>query len=312
MSYPSPQPPAETLPTMYDLPSEDPEEPGLPDEFHDFQPKLLRETCVPPTYPASEIFMGADLNLYYDGRHPRWYKRPDWFLVLGVTPATHQTELRWSYVVWQESVNPFLVVELLSPGTEDEDLGHKLRELGKPPTKWEVYERILRVPFYVVYDRHENHWRMFGLQNGRYQPVALTAGRFWFEELQLGLGVWAGSYQSTEGQWLRWYDAAGQWIPTQTEQTEQERERAEQQQQRAEQERERAEQERERAEQQQQRAEQEQQRAEQERERAEQQQQRAEQERERAEQAEQQLELERRSRQQLLDQLKAMGINPDE
>jgi hypothetical protein len=31
----------ETLPTMYDLPSEDPEEMGLPDEF---QPKLLRET----------------------------------------------------------------------------------------------------------------------------------------------------------------------------------------------------------------------------------------------------------------------------
>ena len=32
------------MPTMYDLPSEDPEEPGLPDEFHDFQPELLSET----------------------------------------------------------------------------------------------------------------------------------------------------------------------------------------------------------------------------------------------------------------------------
>ncbi|NES73756.1 MAG: Uma2 family endonuclease, partial [Okeania sp. SIO2D1] len=30
-----PQLPAkETLPTMYDLPSENPEEPGLPDQFH--------------------------------------------------------------------------------------------------------------------------------------------------------------------------------------------------------------------------------------------------------------------------------------
>jgi hypothetical protein len=48
---------------MYDLPSEDGEEPGLPDEFHalhpkdefhSFQPKLLRETCVPdaPDYPG--------------------------------------------------------------------------------------------------------------------------------------------------------------------------------------------------------------------------------------------------------------------
>jgi hypothetical protein len=32
------------LPTMYDLPSEDPEEPGLPDEFHDLQPQLLSRT----------------------------------------------------------------------------------------------------------------------------------------------------------------------------------------------------------------------------------------------------------------------------
>ena len=33
--------PRETLPTMYDLPSEDQEEPGVPDEFHNFQPELL-------------------------------------------------------------------------------------------------------------------------------------------------------------------------------------------------------------------------------------------------------------------------------
>jgi Uma2 family endonuclease len=32
------------LPTMYDLPSQDPEEPGLPDEFHDLQPQLLSAT----------------------------------------------------------------------------------------------------------------------------------------------------------------------------------------------------------------------------------------------------------------------------
>ena len=66
-----PRPPSETLPTMYDLPSEDPEELGLPDEFHDFQPKLLWETCQTKIYLASEHFVGTDLNLYYDGRHPR-------------------------------------------------------------------------------------------------------------------------------------------------------------------------------------------------------------------------------------------------
>jgi hypothetical protein len=26
-----------------------------------------------------------------------------------------------------------------------------------------------------------------------------------------------GSYQGTEGQWLRWYDGAGRWVPTEAE-----------------------------------------------------------------------------------------------
>ncbi len=217
----SPRPPSETLPTMYDLPSEDPEEPGLPDQFHEFQPNLLRETCRPSTDLASEFFVGIDLNVYYDVRHTKWYKRPDWFLVTGVQPATQQQDLRLSYVTWQEGVNPFLVVELLSPGTEDEDLGRNLREIGKPPNKWEVYERILRVPFYVIYDRYENHFRVFKLEGVRYQEVRLDATnpRFWVEELDLGLGLWQGECQGAEGKWLRWYDAQDQWIPTLIEQS---------------------------------------------------------------------------------------------
>jgi Uma2 family endonuclease len=205
---------------MYDLPSEDPEDAGLPDEFHDFQPKLLRETCQPPTDIATELFIGADLNLYYDGRHPQWYKRPDWFLVLGVTAADRQEALRWSYVTWQESVNPFLVVELLSPGTEDEDLGQKVRSLSKPPMKWEVYEKILRVPFYVVFDRYQHHLRIFQLTGDRYQELSLSGSQFWFEALQLGLRVWQGRYTGVEGQWLRWYDNAGNLIPTDFEKAE--------------------------------------------------------------------------------------------
>jgi hypothetical protein len=39
---------------------------GLPDEFHDAQPDLLKETCQPQ---AKEFFMAADLNLYYDAQH---------------------------------------------------------------------------------------------------------------------------------------------------------------------------------------------------------------------------------------------------
>lgn len=235
-----PKPARQALPTMYDLPSEDPEEPGLPDEFHVFQPQLLRDTFYSPVWSAEHRFIGTDINLYYEPRHPLWHKRPDWFVVLGVQRSTSQEELRLSYVIWQESVAPFLIIELLSPGTEDEDLGQTLRDVDKPPTKWEVYERILRIPYYVVSDRYINEFRAFKLEGLRYRELSLPDAKLWFEEIQAGLGVWQGQYELAEGKWLRWYDSDGNWFPTPQERAEQERERAEQERDRAEQERDRA------------------------------------------------------------------------
>jgi Uma2 family endonuclease len=216
-----PRSPKEVLPTMYDLPSEDPQELGLPDEFHDLQPELLRLTFRPPSYPDRQIFVASDLNLYYDPRQPQWYKRPDWFAVLGVSRLYEQQDLRLSYVTWQEGVNPFVVVELLSPGTEQEDLGQTLREVNQPPSKWQVYEHILRIPYYVVFNRYTNELQAFGLAIGRYQPLPLQQQRFWLEEAQLGLGLWQGSYQGIERLWLRFYNAQGDWILTPAEQSQQ-------------------------------------------------------------------------------------------
>jgi len=233
----------EPLPTMYDLPSEDPEELGLPDQFHELQPQLLRETCQLPDISSDEYLIGADLNVYYDSRNTLWHKRPDWFLVLGAAPGRQITDLRWSYVTWMEQVNPFLVVELLSPGTEAEDLGQTLRDVTRPPTKWQVYEQILKIPYYAVYDRHALNFRLFRLVATRYEEMTIEHHRHWFTELNLGLGVFPGTYSKYEGQWLRWYDAQGQMIPSDREDADQARQRAEQESLRAEQESFRAEQE---------------------------------------------------------------------
>jgi Uma2 family endonuclease len=235
------RPPKETLPTMYDLPSEDPEEPGLPDNFHDFQPQLLRETFHSPHYQPEQFFIARDLNLYYDIHHFNWYKRPDWFIALNV-PSLFEGDLRLSYVIWQEGVAPFLVVELLSPGTEKEDLGQTVREINQPPTKWEVYEQILRIPYYVVFSRYTDELKVFELANNRYQELKLPEPRFWLAPIGLGLGLWSGTYERIERQWLRWYDAQNLWIPTPAERLIQEKQQVEQERQRAEQERQRAEQ----------------------------------------------------------------------
>jgi Uma2 family endonuclease len=244
-SYPVPQhvPPLSprlTLPTMYDLPSENPEEPGLPDEFHDLQPQLLSRTLRLSQYSPDRLFTGSDINLYYDVTHSHWYKRPDWFLALGVPRLYDGVDLRSSYVVWQEGVNPFIVVEILSPGTAKEDLGRfaaaeALEEAEavsastavsltagstQPPAKLEVYEQILRIPYYVVFDRRKASLRFFHLIGAEYQEQALDPQdpRIWIEPLQLGLGIWQGQFEGVPSRWLRWYDAAGNWMRTDTEQ----------------------------------------------------------------------------------------------
>jgi Uma2 family endonuclease len=251
-----PRPARETLPTMYDLPSEDPNEPGLPDEYHYLQPQLLSATLRLTGYPADRVFSVGDMNLYYDVRYPRWYKRPDWFLVVGVSRLYDDQDMRLSYVVWQEGVNPFVVVELLSPGTEQEDLGEVEAEADSPPPKWDVYEKILRIPYYIVFDRYTNTLRAFGLVQDGYQTLETPDQRLWLETLNAGLGVWQGTYKGVTRLWLRWYDAEGNWIPTEAEMAEQERQRAEQ--------------------------------------------------------AETLLERERQQREQLLEQLRAKGIDPEE
>ncbi len=238
---------------MYDLPSENPEEPGLPDEYHALQPQLLTRAFRSPRFADDEIFTGSDLNLYYDSRHPQWYKRPDWFGVVGVSRLYEGKDLRSSYVIWQEGVNPFVVVELLSPGTEKEDLGiyaeseissdtsSKLETVAPessngqsepvkeiPPRKWEVYEQILRVPYYVVFSRYTDRLHFFQLTGGHYQEQPLDADnpRIWIPDLELGLGLWQGTFEGVDRLWLRWFDAQGNWVLTDTEQARQETELA--------------------------------------------------------------------------------------
>ncbi|WP_228021245.1 Uma2 family endonuclease [Vasconcelosia minhoensis] len=234
------------LPTMYDLPSEAPEEPGLPDEYHDLQPQLLSRTLHLSQYARREWFTGSDLNLYYDESHLQWHKRPDWFLAVGVSRLYDGEDLRRSYVVWQEGKSPDVVVEFLSAGTAGEDLGRfvdqarradsgeddvetpglveaergKAKESQKPPRKFEVYERYLRVPHYIVYSRYTRRLRYFRWIDGEYQeqPLRPTNPLIWLDDLAIGLGIWQGEFDEVAGDWLRWCDASGDWFLTDTEQ----------------------------------------------------------------------------------------------
>ena len=255
---------------MYDLPSEFPEEPGLPDEFHDYQPQLLSRTLRLQDYADDNRFTGTDLNVYYDTYHTLWHKRPDWFLSVDVPRWYDGRDWRMSYVTWHEKKSPAVIVEFLSLNTEKEDLGrfyHKsdkvpgsdidppataqftsLSEADKrnktsPPDKFTVYEQYLKTPHYIVYSRYTQKLRYFKHNGLCYEEQALNSQRplIWLDDLRIGLGLWNDYYEGIPGPLLRWCDAKGNWWPTDTElerqAKEQERQAKEQERQAKEQER---------------------------------------------------------------------------
>jgi len=73
---------------------------------------------LPSTNPTGTGFVASDLNLYYDPLNTGWYKRPDWFAVVGVIS---RTRLALELCVMARRVRPVVAIELLSPGIQDED-----------------------------------------------------------------------------------------------------------------------------------------------------------------------------------------------
>ncbi len=214
---------------MYELPSEEVGESGLPDQYHPIQAQLLEQTFQPATYSPEQVFSAMDLNIYYDVENTKRYQRPDWFGVVGVSRLYQGRELRSSYVVWQEEVHPLIIVELLSASTQEEDLGETTRkDRNKPPTKWEVYEKWLGVPYYIVYDGEQKDFRAFQLDENGYEELEIKNKELWLEELGLGLRLWQGSHKEIERLWLRFYDESGNLIPTEAEEMERERQEKEQ------------------------------------------------------------------------------------
>jgi hypothetical protein len=164
-------------------------------------------------------------------------KAPDWGYV--PTIRVPRDEVRRSYTPQLQGEFPAVVMEFLS----DTERGEYSIKPTFPPGKWFFYERVLRVPNYVIFEPESGLLEVYRLDDaGQYKLRSpQTDKRFWLEEMALSLGVWQGSRGNRSGPWLRWWTAEGDMLPWGKEQAEQERLRAEQESQRAEQERQRAE-----------------------------------------------------------------------
>lgn len=71
----------------------------------------------------------------------------------------------------------------------------------------------------MVFDRYTDELRAFQLQGDRYAAINLPESKLWIATLQVGLGLWQGTYRGIERQWLRWYGRTGAWIPCERERT---------------------------------------------------------------------------------------------
>lgn len=164
-------------------------------------------------------------------------KAPDWVYIPKI--KTTLQEINRSYTPHLEGEIPAIVMEFLS----DKEGGEYSVKPSYPPGKWYFYERILKVPVYVIFEPEKGTLEVYKLgEAGIYQEEKLDEnGRYFLSALNLFLGVWQGKKRNRTGYWLRFWDEEGNLLPWAMERLEEEKQRAEQEKQRAEQEKQRAE-----------------------------------------------------------------------
>jgi Uma2 family endonuclease len=201
---------------------------------------LLTDSLTPVLqrlHPTGDYCIGQDCGIYWRETEPpeKGAEAPDWFYVAGV-PAQLDGHYRRSYVFWRELVAPTIVLEFASGDGSEE------RDTTPFKGKFWVYERIIRVPYYGIYEIISGTLEVYHLVDFSYQKLTPNArGHYEISLMQIELGLWQGTYQNQEMLWLRWWDLEGTLLLIGNEQAALERHRAEQEHQRAEQERQRAE-----------------------------------------------------------------------
>jgi Uma2 family endonuclease len=139
-----------------------PESDGKPmgeTEIHIREIIYLLEALAEHLREVPEVYVGADMLLYYVEGNPRQFVVPDVFVTLGVPRGQRRT-----YKLWEEGRPPTLIVEVTSDSTRNEDVSRKKS----------LYEG-LGVEEYFLYDPLQDYLRPvlqgFRLVNGRYQPL---------------------------------------------------------------------------------------------------------------------------------------------
>ncbi|XZN95260.1 MAG: Uma2 family endonuclease [Microcoleus sp.] len=191
-------------------------------------------------HPDGQYAIGQDCGIYWRETEPpeKGAEAPDWFYVPNVPPNI-DGQIRRSYVLWREHIAPLIALEFASGnGDEERDrtpLSRTDEGLITKPGKFWVYERVMRIPYYGIYQVNNGRLDVYRLIDGYYQLLELNQrGHFPIAPLGVELGLWQGSYQNQTMLWLRWWDEEGNLLLIGDERAELEKLRGEQQRERAE------------------------------------------------------------------------------
>jgi Uma2 family endonuclease len=237
--------------TATGLPPAFPDHTQLPDEdgtfvknFQEHPQSIILTDSIGPVverlHPDGQYAIGQDCGIYWRETDPpeRGAEAPDWFYVPNV-PATLDG-FRRSYVLWREHMAPFIALEFASGNGEEERDRTPLTVAADgtttKPGKFWVYERIIRIPYYGIYEMRTGNLEVYHLIDFVYRRMEPNErGHYPIPVLDVELGLWQGSYQNQELLWLRWWDSQGNLLLTGSEQVEIERALVEQERERAEQ-----------------------------------------------------------------------------
>ena len=186
--------PRHCLPSAEDLPDSD--DTPVDNELQDLTPGLLKAILALIWSERMDWFFGVDMGIYYDPDSPAIV--PDGFLSIGV-PRIIDSDLRLSYVLWEEQKLPMFVLEVVSQ-----------RRRGEYTDKKKDYAE-LGIKYYAIYNplrKRKPRLEVYQLEEGEYQ--LLSGEPIWLSEINLGIGREEGSYQGITREWLYWYNEQGE------------------------------------------------------------------------------------------------------
>ncbi len=187
--------PRHCLPSAEELPDSD--DTPVDNQLQHLIPGLLEAILAIIWSERMDWYFGVDMGIYYDPQQPTDVIVPDGFLSIGV-PRIIDSDLRLSYVLWDEQVIPTMVLEVVSQTRR-----------GEYSKKKEDYAKM-GVLYYVIYNplrKRKPRLEVYQLNNQEYD--LLEGEPVWLSEIGLGIGKEIGVYQGVEREWLYWYDREG-------------------------------------------------------------------------------------------------------